>query len=80
MIREIRKWGNSLALRIPKETAADVGLTEKSLVVVTRLNKTILISPVKQKKQTLDQILTKITPGNRHGEIETGKPVGNEAW
>jgi antitoxin MazE len=36
MRARIRKWGNSLALRIPKSFAAEASLKEESVVDATR--------------------------------------------
>jgi len=29
---------------------------------------------------SLDDLVSRITPENRHGEIDMGEPVGNESW
>jgi antitoxin MazE len=34
----------------------------------------------RRRRYTLDQLVTGITPKNRHRELEWGSPVGNEAW
>jgi len=73
------RWGNSLAVRIPKSVADEARLTEGDKLVLE------VVSPgnVAMKainRPTLDQLLERITPENVHKEINWGKPVGNEAW
>jgi antitoxin MazE len=79
MKTRIQKWGNSLALRIPRAFASEVGLEPDSEVEVTLVDGQIVIAPVTQG-YTLDDLLAGITEDNLHGEISTGTPLGNEAW
>ncbi|MBN1121572.1 MAG: AbrB/MazE/SpoVT family DNA-binding domain-containing protein [Anaerolineae bacterium] len=78
MITNIKKWGNSLALRLPKSFAAEIGLDENSEVELIIEADQLVIRPV--KPATLDQLLEGITPDNIHGEVDTGSPQGIEAW
>ena len=80
MRTRVQKWGNSLALRIPKSFASEVGLQRDSTVEVSLENGTLIIKPVAKPKLTLNQLLSKVTPENIHHEVETGSAVGNEAW
>ncbi len=75
----VQKWGNSLAIRIPKPFALDVGLTQDSLISVSIEKGKIILEPVKPSP-SLDELLAKITPDNVHQEIDTGHSVGNEVW
>ena len=75
----IRKWGNSLALRIPRMLAADTHLTSGSQVDVAVEDGRLIVAPV-TAGMTLDALLAAVTPENLHGEISTGRPVGGEAW
>lgn len=73
------RWGNSLAVRIPKQVADEARLAEGDrLVIEVAAPGTVAIKAV--AKPTLDQLLERITPENLHKEINWGKPVGNEAW
>jgi antitoxin component of MazEF toxin-antitoxin module len=38
------------------------------------------MSAAAKKKVTLKELLARVTDGNRHGEIQTGRPVGREVW
>ena len=78
MRARIQKWGNSLALRIPKAFADETGLETNSSVEITLAEGRIVITPI--QKYDLDTLLAGITEENRHGEIDTGAPAGNEVW
>ncbi len=79
MQARIQKWGNSLAIRIPKPFALEVGLEQNSLVTVSVSEGKLLLEPVKPS-YSLKELLTEITPDNLHQEIETEPAVGNEVW
>jgi len=80
MKTRIQKWGNSLALRIPKSFAAEVGLHKETSVEVSLADGKIVITPVTQPKPTLEQLLAKVTGENLHHEVDTGPSRGNETW
>jgi len=80
MKTRIQKWGNSLALRIPKSFASEVGLDKESPVDVSLADGKLVIAPVSQPKPTLKQLLAKITKDNLHHEVDTGPAAGNETW
>ncbi len=80
MQARIQKWGNSLAVRIPKPFALEVGLEQNSLVRVTVLDGKLMLEPVMQPKYTLEQLLADVTEDNLHHEVDTGSAVGNEVW
>ena len=75
----IQKWGNSLAIRIPKPFALEVGLEQNSLVTVSIEEGKLLLEPAKPS-YSLEELLAKVTKDNLHHEVETGLAVGNEAW
>lgn len=80
MLTKIQKWGNSLALRIPKSFALDARIENESIVEITLVDGQLVIKPVITPKWTLEQLIAGITPDNLHHETDTGKPTGNEAW
>ena len=80
MLARVQKWGNSLALRIPKAFAQDIHLTSNSLVELSVENGQIVVKPAAPPPWTLDQLLEGITAQNIHGEAETGAATGKEAW
>ena len=79
MQARIQKWGNSLAIRIPKPFALEVGLEQNSVVVVSVSDGKLVLEPVRPS-YSLDELLAQVTPDNLHQEIETELAVGNEAW
>lgn len=80
MNARIQKWGNSLAVSIPKAMASEVGLAEKAPVELLLDEGRIVVIPRPAKRVRLDQLLAKITPENMHREVDTGNPMGNESW
>ncbi len=76
----IKKWGNSLAIRIPSSVIHDLGLSENSSVQITSNGVVATIQPKKRKKVSLDELVAAITPDNIHNEVDWGKPVGKEIW
>jgi len=80
MKTRVQKWGNSLALRIPKSFANEVGLQRETSVEVSLTDGRLVITPVSEPKPTLKQLLAKVTKENLHHEVDTGSAVGNEAW
>ena len=79
MQTRIQKWGNSLAIRIPKPFALEFGLEQNSLVVVSVSEGKLVLEPVKPS-YSLAELLAQVTKDNLHQEIETGPAAGNEAW
>ena len=80
MRARIQKWGNSLALRIPRPFAEDAKLCEDTEVDVTVRNGKLVVVPVPEPQFTLEELVERITPENRHDEVGTGGAVGNEVW
>ena len=77
---QVQKWGNSLALRIPKSFAVESNIGQGSTVEVSLENGRIIVFPVAEPEFSLDEMLSQITPENLHGEVDTGSSVGQEAW
>ncbi|MDE2952767.1 MAG: AbrB/MazE/SpoVT family DNA-binding domain-containing protein [Chloroflexota bacterium] len=80
MLATISKWGNSRALRIPKQLALDLGLDFGSKVELVLDEGQLRIVPVNEPHYTLEELVAQITPENRHGEIDIGPAVGKEVW
>jgi antitoxin MazE len=80
MAATIQKWGNSLALRIPKVVAEQVEIHQGSEIEIRVVGNegTITLIPKKQpKKYLLEELLAQCKPENRHVEIDFGIE-GNE--
>ena len=80
MQARIQRWGNSLAIRIPKPFALEIGLEQNTLVTVSISDGKLLLEPVVEPKYSLEQLLADVTDANRHHEVDPGEAVGNEAW
>lgn len=76
----IRKWGNSLAIRIPRSIAAQIDLQPDSPVNLVISGSDLTISPLRQAPITLEDLLERITEDNLHKEIDYGPPMGKEVW
>ena len=80
MEARIKKWGNSLAIRIPRSVADQINLRPELPVSLTVSGEDLRISPIRDQPETLEQLLEKITDNNLHGEVDFGPPVGEEVW
>ena len=76
----IQQWGNSLALRIPKAFAQQARVKKGSAVTLSVEKGRMVMKPLRRRKYTLEELVSKITPKNRHPETDWGKPVGKEIW
>ena len=78
MVGKVQKWGNSLALRIPKSMSEDLKLGENATVNLTLENGFLVVSPDRQKRYQLADMLDRITPDNIHTELDWGSEIGKE--
>ena len=76
----VQKWGNSLALRIPKNLADDVDLHQGSVVELEVVEGDMVVKPKKERKLSLRQMVKRITKKNLHAETDWGRPMGKETW
>ena len=75
MMARIRKWGNSLGLRIPKALAEEARVGDGSAVDLRVQGGRLVATPV---RYGLEALLERITPENAHGEEDAGPPRGRE--
>ncbi len=80
MQTKITKWGNSLALRIPKSFALNAKLRQNELVDISIDKEKIIITPIGEKEFSLDELLEGVSADNLHGEFDTGVSLGKEIW
>ena len=80
MKSRVQKWGNSLALRIPKSFAAEVGLCEDLAVDLSVTEGKLVVQPHSEEPLSLDDLLRGVTKENLHHEWDTGSAVGKEIW
>jgi antitoxin MazE len=74
----LKKWGNSLAIRIPKDIATTLSMEYNSLIELAIVNGVLVLKP--QKKMRLESLVSQINSENLHNEISTGGSIGNEEW
>ncbi len=80
MRTKVQKWGNSLAVRIPKPFAEEVGLEADTAVEVSLEEGRLVVARSATISVSLKELLEGVTPENLHQEIDTGPAVGDEAW
>ncbi len=76
----VQKWGNSLAIRIPKPLAEDAEVKEGTVLNLAVSEGKVVAAPVQIKKTSLKQLLAKVTRKNLHAEVDFGPSVGREIW
>ncbi len=79
MVTTIQRWGNSLAIRIPKPFALETDLQEHSEVDIALDGNRIVVSPAR-KEWRLGELVRAITPRNLHDEVPWGRKARREAW
>lgn len=79
MTATVQKWGNSLALRLPRAVAQQINVSEGQSVELKVTANRLVIRPAR-RRLTLDELLAKVTPENIHPETNWGPPRGKEAW
>ena len=79
MRSKVQKWGNSLAVRIPKAFVKKTRLTYGSDVDISLSGGKVVIAPA-ERVFKLEDLLKGVTGRNVHRETATGKAVGREEW
>ena len=72
----ISKWGNSLAIRIPKPFAIETGMEDGSEIEITVRSGKLILSP----QFSLSDMLSRINAKNTHPETDEGEFIGSEQW
>ena len=78
MKAKIQRWGNSLAVRIPKSFAEEVGLEAGSPVDMRLVDGGLLVEPAPDESLSLDDLLDGVTKANIHAEVDAGPSQGRE--
>jgi len=73
----VKKWGNSLAVRIPKDIAKSLSIEDNTNLEIKVIDNQMVLKP--KKDNYLEELVSKIDSSNLHNEIETNR-VGNEEW
>ena len=80
MLVNIKKWGNSAAIRLPANLMKSVAIDIDSEVNISEYHGKIIIEPVKKKEYSLESLLADITEENIQSEVDWGRAVGKEKW
>ena len=75
----IRKWGNSLAIRLPMPVVNEAHFKLEQKVNITVKEGRIIIEPMQTIAYALEDLLAGITADHEHGEVDVDGPVGKEA-
>ncbi len=80
MQTKIQKWGNSLAVRIPRAFVKEAHVAYGTTVDLSVDDGKIVIDPHSEPEYRLEELLGGITKQNLHAEVATGDTVGREMW
>jgi antitoxin MazE len=75
----VRTWGNSLAVRLPRIIAEEVGITVDSPVEISVLEGSVVLSPIEGRKKRLTKLVSLMTADSLHAPDDFGDPVGRES-
>jgi len=79
MLATVKKWGNSLAIRIPLPIARGAHIDRDSKVEISLQNDEIILKPVPgAKSYSLAELVALMTPENIPGRMDMGPPTGKE--
>jgi antitoxin MazE len=80
MLVQLQKWGNSLAIRIPKTFAKETAIDQGSFLDLSLVDGKLVATPITETEYSLEALLAEVTEENIHTEIDTGEPAGKEIW
>jgi antitoxin MazE len=75
----VARWGNSLAVRLPRMVAEQAQLWEGAEIEIAVTDGCVTIQR-RSRSSSLDELLAQVTPENRHEEVDWGEPQGKEIW
>jgi antitoxin MazE len=76
----VKRWGNSLAVRLPKDLAQTLALDEGSDITLEIVEDGLLMKSTKSHRHDLETLLNGVTRQTIHNETDWGEVVGKEAW
>jgi len=79
MKTSVKKWGNSMAVRITALVAKDLRIRDGAILEILVDAGKIILKPMKKSRADLNKLLSKVNSSNIHGETDTGKSVGRES-
>jgi len=76
----VSKWGNSLAVRIPQAIAKEARLSQGDCLALGLDHDGCIVLRPSRRRYHLSELVSRITPKNRHRETDWGQPRGEESW
>jgi len=80
MTTTIQKWGNSYAVRLPREMVRKLKLQAGHEVLIEDNARGLSITPAPRCAASLARMIAGITKANQHSLVDWGKAVGKEVW
>ena len=80
MKTKAQKWGNSLAVRLPKGITEQAGVVVNDTLDIEVAEGVILLKPRRRQKYRLNDLMKGMTKQNMPAGIDFGRPVGREVW
>ena len=80
MQAQVKAWGNSQGIRIPREVLQEAGISIDEILDINVKNGVIILEK-KFKHKTLEERAAEFGGNlNLDGEFDWGEPVGREEW
>lgn len=76
----VSKWGNSLAVRIPQAIVKGARLSEGDCLALDLGRDGSIVLRAARRRYELSELVSRITPKNRHRETDWGEAQGEESW
>lgn len=80
MQAQVKEWGNSQGIRIPKEVLKDAGISMNEMLDITVSDGVIILERSFRHKTLEERALEYGGRLNLDGEYDWGDPVGREVW
>ena len=77
---KVQKWGNSIALRIPKAFANQISIQSGSSVDLSIHDGKLIIEPISQEEYNFEALISEVKESNLHKEYDNDEPKGREIW
>jgi antitoxin MazE len=78
MKNRVQKWGNSLAVRIPRSFAKALGWEENAPVAMSLEDGSLIIKTDRERAWDLDALMSGVTDENIHPPWEEESPVAGK--
>lgn len=81
-VTKVSAWGNSFGVRLPRSVLNTADVADNAMLDVRVENGSLVLTPLKTKKKTLNQLLKNVRPLS-DPDIKAWanmKPVGKEIW